>query len=208
MTQDSVLDERLLEGFCSGDEESAAKFVQYFWRRLWSIAFRIVRDSGSAEDVAQVAFERAWRNGATFDTERGSLEAWMATIARNAAVDWSRRKRAIPIDPSEMRARPTPDFCDPEDGSGADVSRAEVRSALSSLPPVLLRSVVLAGACEMTAAEVARREDIPLGTAKSRIRVAKQRLRKELGPAHSRNQRVPSLAPPKPADGGIGVEGQ
>jgi RNA polymerase sigma factor (sigma-70 family) len=170
----------LLEGFCAGDEECAGRFVQHFWRRLFGIAFRIVGDFGSAEDVVQVAFERAWRNGVTFDPERGSLDAWMTTIARNVALDWVRMKRAIPIDPSEIYASTKSGSCDPEDWSEMEESRAKVRSALTSLSPILARSVVLAGAFDMTAAEVARYEHVPLGTAKSRIRVAKQCLRREM----------------------------
>ena len=172
----------LLEGFCAGDEKCAGKFVRHFWRRLSGIAFRIVGDSGSAEDVVQVAFERAWRNGVMFDPERGSLDAWMTTIARNAALDWVRMKRAIPIDPSEIDASTAPGSCDPEDWRGREECRAEVRSALTSLSPPLARSVVLAGAFDMTAAEVARYEHVPLGTAKTRIRAAKQCLRRELNP--------------------------
>jgi RNA polymerase sigma factor (sigma-70 family) len=180
MAQHGRTDETLLEGFCAGDEECARNFVQHFWRRLGCIAFRIVGDSGAAEDVVQVAFERAWRNGVTFDPGRGTLNAWMTTIVRNAALDWVRTKRAIPTDPSEICANSTPGPSDVEDGSGIEERRAEVRSAITSLSPTLARSVVLAGAFDMTAAEVARREQIPLGTAKSRIRLAKQRLRKEL----------------------------
>src|SRR3984957_2883706 len=180
MTQDSVSDELLLGGFCAGNEECAGRFVQHFWRRLCWIAFGIVGDSGSAEDVAQVALERAWRHGGTFDPNRGSLDAWMTTIARNTALDWLRMKRAIPIDPSEICASPTSGSSDPDDLSGIEESRAEIRSALTSLSPVLVRSVVLAGAFDMTAAEVAAYEHIPLGTAKSRIRAGKQRLRRQL----------------------------
>jgi RNA polymerase sigma-70 factor (ECF subfamily) len=180
MTQDGVADELLLEGFCAGNEECASRFVQRFRRRLCWIAFGIIGDSGFAEDVAQIAFERAWKNGAKFDPGRGSLEAWMTTIARNAALDWLRMKRAIPVDPSDICWSVTPGSCDPEDWSRIEESRAEIRSALTSLSPVLVRSVVLAGAFDMTAAEVARYEHIPLGTAKGRIRAAKQRLRREL----------------------------
>jgi RNA polymerase sigma factor (sigma-70 family) len=180
MTRDSVSDELLLEGFCAGDEECAERFVQQFWRRLCWIAFEIVGDSGLAEDVAQVAFERAWRNGTQFDPGRGSLDAWMTTIARNAALDWARMKRATPIDPSEICANAASASCDPDDWSGIEESRAKIRSALTKLSPILVRSVVLAGAFDMTAAEVARYEHIPLGTAKNRIRAAKQRLRREL----------------------------
>jgi RNA polymerase sigma factor (sigma-70 family) len=180
MPQDCMSDQILLEGFCAGNEECAGRFVQRFWRRLCWIAFGIVGDSGSAEDVAQVALERAWRNGVMFDPGRGSLEAWMTTLARNAALDWVRKKRAIPIDPSEICASPTSGSCDPDDWHGIEESRAEIRSALTGLSPVLVRSVVLAGAFDMTAAEVAAYEHIPLGTAKSRIRAAKQRLRRQL----------------------------
>jgi RNA polymerase sigma factor (sigma-70 family) len=180
MLQDGVSDKLLLEGFCAGDEEYAEKFVQHFWRRLCSIAFRIVGDPGSAEDVAQVALERAWKNGVRFDPGRGSVDAWMTTITRNVALDWVRMKRAIPIDPSEICASPMPGSDDLEDWSRIEESRADIRSALTSLSPSLVRSLVLAGAFDMTAVEVARHERIPLGTAKSRIRVAKQRLRKEL----------------------------
>jgi RNA polymerase sigma factor (sigma-70 family) len=180
VTQQSEADELLLEGFCCGNEECAKKFVQRFWQRLTWIAFRIVGDSGSAEDVVQVAFERAWRNGAMFDPERGTLDAWMNTIARNLAVDWVRMRRAIPINPSEIYASTWLGSCDLEDRSGMEDRGAEVRSALTSLSPALARSVVLVGALEMTAAEVARHEHVPLGTAKSRIRTAKQRLRREL----------------------------
>lgn len=180
MTQDRVSDTRLLEGFCAGDERCAGRIVQHFWRRLFGVAFRIIGDSGSAEDVAQVALERAWRNGLTFDPERGSLEAWMTAIARNAALDWVRMKRALPIDPSQICADPTPGSSDLEDWIGIEESREEIRSALTRLSPSLVRSVVLAGAFDMSDAEVARYEHIPLGTAKSRIRVAKQRLRRDL----------------------------
>jgi RNA polymerase sigma factor (sigma-70 family) len=182
VTQNNRSDELLLRGFCAGDEECARRFVKQFWRRLHWIAFRIVGDSGSAEDVAQIAFERAWRNGNKFDPGRGSLDGWMTTIARNAALDWVRRKRAIPIDPSEIHASSTLESCDPEGWTGIEVTRTDVRSALHALSPNLARSVVLAGAFDMTAAEVARRERIPLGTAKTRIRAAKQCLRRDLSP--------------------------
>jgi RNA polymerase sigma factor (sigma-70 family) len=154
--------------------------VERYWRRLCWIAFGIVGDSGCAEDVAQVALERAWRHGVTFDSSRGSLDAWVTTIARNAALDWVRTKRAIPLDPSEFCEGTTPESCDLEDWDGLEESRSDIRSALSSLSPVLLRSVVLTAAFDLTAAEVARHEHIPLGTAKSRIRTAKQRLRRQL----------------------------
>jgi RNA polymerase sigma factor (sigma-70 family) len=170
MKQKMESDKLLLAGFCAGDQQCTGEFVQHFRKRLSGIAFRIVGDSGSAEDVVQV----------TFDPGRGSLDAWMTTIARNVARDWVRRKRAIPIDPSEICERQAPGSCDPEDRSGIEESRAKIRSALTRLSPNLARSVVLAGAFDMTAAEVARYEHVPLGTAKTRIRVAKQCLRREL----------------------------
>jgi RNA polymerase sigma-70 factor (ECF subfamily) len=180
MPRDSGSDKLLLEGFCAGNEGSVATFVKRFSLRLRYIAFRIVGDAGSAEDVAQIAFEKAWKHGATFDPERGSLDAWMASIARNAALDWVRMKRALPQDPFEICAKQALGSSDPEYRSGIKEHPGEIRSALASLPPALVRSVLLSGAFDLTAAEVAGYERIPLGTAKSRIRTAKRRLRREL----------------------------
>jgi RNA polymerase sigma factor (sigma-70 family) len=173
-----------LRGFCAGNEECARRFVDRFWRRLYWIAFRIVGDPESAKDVVQITFERSWRNGVTFDPGRGSLDGWVATIARNAALDWMRMKRTVLIDASVASVDPASESCDPEGSTLIEETRTDVRSALDSLPPKLARSVVLAGAFDMTAAEVAHHEHIPLGTAKSRIRAAKERLRRELNPTN------------------------
>jgi DNA-directed RNA polymerase specialized sigma24 family protein len=75
MTHNRESDKLLLEGFCAGDPECAGEFVEHFLRRLYWIAFRIVGDFGTAEDVVQGTFERAWRSGLTFNPERGSLDA-------------------------------------------------------------------------------------------------------------------------------------
>jgi RNA polymerase sigma factor (sigma-70 family) len=184
VTLDNRSDERLFRRFCIGEEECSGRFVKQFWRRVYWVAFRIVGDSGSAEDIAQIAFERAWRNGLKFDPGRGSLETWLTTIARNAALDWLRMKRPIPIDSWETHARSTSESFDPEGCSDVEATRTKVRSALSTLSPNLARSIVLAGAFDMTAVEVAQYERIPLGTAKTRIRVAKQCLRREISPTY------------------------
>jgi RNA polymerase sigma factor (sigma-70 family) len=173
-------DELLLEGFCAGDEQRASDFVRHFSQRLYWLAFRIVGDSGSAEDVVQMTWERVWRNGSTVDAERGSLDAWVSTITRNLALDWVRAKRATPIDTSETAAGPSSEACDPEWRSMIEESRREVRAGLARLPTAQARSVVLAGALDMSTAQVALHESVPLGTAKTRIRTGKQRLRREL----------------------------
>jgi RNA polymerase sigma factor (sigma-70 family) len=180
MTEERRSDHLLLKGYCAGDEQCAEMFVQHFRRRLSWIAFQIVHDSGLAEDVVQVTFERVWRNGAKFNPERGTLEAWMNTITRNAARDLVRMKRTIPIDPSEVYSSTSLASCDLEDRDGTDEHRSAIRGALANLSIRVARSVVLAGALEMTAAEVAHYEHVPLGTAKSRIRAGKQCLRREL----------------------------
>jgi RNA polymerase sigma factor (sigma-70 family) len=170
----------LLEGFCAGDEQSAREFVRHFRHRLYRVAFRIIGDSGSAEDVVQMAFERAWRRGDVFEPGRGSLDAWMFTIARNLALDWVRVKRAMPTEISEASAGLSATPFDPEGRTANEETRRKLLVALSKLSTRQARSVVLAGACDMTASQVALYEHIPLGTAKTRIRIAKRRLRGEL----------------------------
>jgi RNA polymerase sigma-70 factor (ECF subfamily) len=105
----------------------------------------------------------------------------LLTITRNLAIDAIRLRRAVVLDPDDLLGLPL--FAserDPADAAvvGADVDR--LREALAGLPDAQRRAVVLAGVWGCTAAEIAEREGIPLGTAKTRIRMAMEKLRVSL----------------------------
>ena len=173
---ETLPDESLLLAMCRGDEEATVAFIRRFQRRVYGVALAVLGDAGLAEDVAQQSMERAWRHGATYDARRGGVGTWMATIARNLAIDVARTRRPQPVDPAELLL-----CCStapgPEERALRDETTRRVRAALRALPAEQGRALVLAGLIGLSASEVARAEGIPLGTAKTRIRAAMGRLR-------------------------------
>jgi RNA polymerase sigma factor (sigma-70 family) len=171
-------DEALLAGLAAGDRDASAEFVRRFQRRVYGLAWTIVHDRGTAEDVAQEAFVRAWRYGASYDARRGSVLTWLLTIARNVAVDRLRLEQPEPVDAELLEAKLR--LGDTRDEHAGVDERDELRRVLATLPDEQRRALLLASYFGRTAAEIAEVEAIPLGTAKTRIRTAMQRLRAEL----------------------------
>ena len=174
----SVSDEALLSGIAAGDEQSALIFVRRYQRRLFGLAQTILGERGLAEDVAQEAFMRILRHAAVFDPRRGSVLSWALTITRNLAIDSLRARRATPTDPdSWIFTNLISDTMDPSDAVAASDAYSPVVRALALLPEDQRRAVVLATIYGRTAAEIALAESIPVGTAKSRIRLGLAKLR-------------------------------
>jgi RNA polymerase sigma factor (sigma-70 family) len=176
-----VSDDALLDGLAAGDPDATAAFVERFQRRVFGVAHRIVNDSRLAEDVAQETFLRAWQRADAFDPRRGTVKAWLLTIARNLAIDTIRLRRMVIVDPAEIIERRDPDGDrGPADLALLSSETERLRSALADLPPEQCRALVLAAFYGRTAREIAETESIPLGTAKTRIRSAMIRLRAAL----------------------------
>jgi RNA polymerase sigma factor (sigma-70 family) len=177
---DRPSDEALLAGLASGDADDAAAFVRRFQRRVYGLAWTILRDDGLADDAAQEAFVRAWRHAAGYDPRRGRVAAWLLTIARNVAIDRAQLRRATPVDPDLIGSR--------LELSGEDMpdlgERERVHRALAALPDDQRRALVLAVYAGRTAREISDLDGVPLGTVKTRIRTAMLTLRETLGAAH------------------------
>lgn len=176
---DRAADAALVEGLAIDDQPAAAAFVRRFQSAVFGLALSITRDTGLAEDVSQEVFVRAWRGAASYDPRRASVLTWLLTITRNAAIDSVRARRATPTE-EEVLERLVYDTLQGPDPETSAVRRLESQQAverLRMLAPEQARAVVLAifGGC--TALEVSRRENIPLGTAKTRIRSGLRRLR-------------------------------
>src|ERR687892_2874126 len=101
----SLSEETLLAGLAAGQADAAAAFIRRFQARVYGVVITIVRDPGMAEDVAQETFVRAWRHAGTYDPRRGRVVTWLLTIARNAAIDATRIRRAEPLDPEVLAGR-------------------------------------------------------------------------------------------------------
>jgi RNA polymerase sigma factor (sigma-70 family) len=109
----TLSDEALLTGLGSGEPDAAAAFVDRFQRRVFGMTLSILQDRQAAEEAAQEAFVRAWRHAGAYDPRRGSVAAWLLTIARNVAVNMLPAHRAYPVDPEALlglqETRPSPD---------------------------------------------------------------------------------------------------
>lgn len=182
---DRASDAALVSALCVGDESAATAFVRRFQGPVFGLAVSITRDRALAEDIAQEAFLRAWRAAASYDQRRGSVLTWLLTITRNVAIDALRARRAAPVEAAELellitaaRAGSAPD------GTGGRVESLAAAQRLARLPAEQSRAVVLAVIGGHTAAEVAAHEDIPLGTAKTRIRTGLLRMRLAMEAEH------------------------
>lgn len=163
-----------------GDEGACRSFVERHASAVFGLALGMCRDRGTAEDVAQRAFERAWRHAGSFEPARASARTWLLVITRRLAVDELRRRRAVPLAPIDLDVLLDPAGGGLESVALAEVERTAITGALSELPEAQRRAVVLAALAGRTAAEVAEIEGVPLGTAKTRIRLGLRRLRAEL----------------------------
>ena len=181
-TADRLPDETLLAGLGAGDADLAVAFVRRFQRVVYGVALTVTRDPVTAEDVAQQAFEQAWRHAQVYDSRRGSVRAWLTTIAHNLAIDVLRARTSAPVDPADLPALLTAVTDTPERLAVARDSAAGLRRALAQLPGTQARAVAMAGIYGMTARQIAVTEGIPLGTAKTRIRDGMLKLRAALLP--------------------------
>ncbi len=174
---DRLPDETLLAGLGAGDADLSLAFVRRFQRVVFGVAVTVLGDPTTAEDVAQQTFERAWRHAQVYDTRRGSVRAWLSTIAHNLAVDVLRARTSAPVDPQDLPALLTAMTDTPERFAVAHDNAAGLRRALAELPAGQARAVAMAGIYGMTARQIAEAEGIPLGTAKTRIRDGMEKLR-------------------------------
>jgi RNA polymerase sigma factor (sigma-70 family) len=178
----ALSDEALLSGLAAGDADAATAFTRRFQARVYGLVLTIVRDPGTAEDVAQETFVRAWRHAQTYDPRRGRVATWLLTIARNLAIDVVRVKRAEPLDPDVVvrRLQETGAAGRPVDEALPPDERERVRGAIAELPQDQRRALVLAAYLGRTAQEIGELEGVPLGTVKTRIRAAMTKLRDSL----------------------------
>jgi RNA polymerase sigma factor (sigma-70 family) len=181
-------DEALLSGFATGDPEMALVFVRRFQSKVFGLALMITRDRSDADEVAQDAFLRAWRYAASFDPRRGSVASWLMGITRNAAVDRVRltntaRSRVELSEPGELSEAAAGDaLVDDEAARLAERGDllAQVARQWTSLPAEQRAALAAVTVRGLTAREYAEAAGIPLGTAKTRIRLGLRKLRQSL----------------------------
>lgn len=143
----------------------------------FGLAYRLLGERGSAEDVVQEAFLNVWRQGASYDTRRGTVRTWLLTIVHHRAIDQMRSVRSkMGADTVIDDAMPLPAKEDTWAEVAQGLEHERVRQAMATLPPEQRQVVDLAYYGGLTHSEIAQRIGIPLGTVKGRMRLALDKL--------------------------------
>ncbi len=165
-----------------GDEAAFAELYDAVAARAYGLAVRVVRDPAQAEEVAQEALLEIWRTASRFDEKLGSPVSWILTIVHRKAVDRVRSAEASSRrDTTYLQQSGTREHDSTAEAANASMEARRVRQAMQSLTDVQREALDLAYFKGYTHTEVAAMLDLPLGTAKTRIRDGLIRLRDTMG---------------------------
>jgi len=172
----------LLRACGKGDEAAFARLYDATASRVVGLAVRVVRDPAQAEEVAQEAFLDIWKQSGRFDPAKGSPLGWLLTIVHRKAVDRVRSAEASTRrDTSYHQQNQAVEHDSTAEAAAASLEARRVRQALTSLTPVQREALELAYFGGYTHTEVATMLQLPVGTAKTRIRDGLIRLRDTMG---------------------------
>lgn len=156
------------------DQRAFAALFQHFAPRVKAFLMKSGADEGTAEEISQEVMAILWRKAGLFDAKRASVATWIFTIARNRRIDVLRKQRRP--EPEDLPWGPEPEP-DQADAFGLQQETEKLASAIASLPPKQRELVERAYYADLSHSEIAEETGLPLGTIKSRIRLALQRLR-------------------------------
>jgi len=181
----TAADHTTLERMARGDHEALAELYDRHSRLVYSLALRIIRDQGEAEDIVQEVFSQAWRQAGRYEARRGNVIAWLLNLTRSRAIDRLRGRQSRPEAASEsLLAIDIPDLTLPVDEQLSLEGRASrVRAAMKELSLLQRVAIELAFYEGLTHVEIAERLELPLGTVKTRIRQGLLKLKDRLAGA-------------------------
>jgi len=162
------------------DRAAFAALFAHFAPRVKAYLLRLGASPALAEDLAQEALLNLWRKAHLFDPAKASAATWLFAIARNLRIDAIRRERRPELDPEDFMPEPGPAA---DDGLVLAAEEARLRAALKDLPADQIQVVELSFFADKPHSQIAAELDIPLGTVKSRLRLAMARLKKMMGDA-------------------------
>jgi RNA polymerase sigma-70 factor, ECF subfamily len=192
MSVEPQQDRELVRRLKLRDPNAMLDLYDRYARLLYSIILRAVKNSSVAEDLTQEAFLRVWNRVGTFDEEKGNLQGWLVTVARNRAFDYLRSVRNAPdlSSPSLTDLERTGLFVVEEGRTDQLVAAEAVRNALSGLNREQREVIELTHFEGMTQTEIAGRLNKPLGTVKGLVRSALKSLRIAIYPARFKSADV------------------
>lgn len=164
----------------SGDLQAFEQLFAHFAPRVKAYMMRLGSDGASAEEITQEALAAVWRKAGQYDPAKAGASTWIFTIARNLRIDAFRKENRPELDPNDPALVPEPDSS-AEETVFASQRAQHIQVALRDLPEEQRRVVHLSFYEDRTHTEIAEQLDLPLGTVKSRLRLAFQRIRNSLG---------------------------
>jgi len=162
------------------DREAFAELFAYYAPRVKSYLLRLGADGALAEEISQDVMVTVWRKAALFDRAQASVSTWIFRIARNRRIDLFRRSKKPELDPEEEMILPSGVEA-PDARIEAMETEARVRAAMKDLPEEQVLLLKLAFYEGLSHSEIAARLGAPLGTVKSRIRLAFAKMKVRLG---------------------------
>jgi len=186
---DRTLDDvALLSRMRDGDEQALGTFYDRWHALVHAVAQRIIRNSDDVDDVVEDTFWQAWRQARRYEAGRGSVQTWLLTIARSRALDRVRAAKRLREEPIETdageRAVQVAADSDPAMDAESSERRRIVLAALAELPAEQRQALELGYYAGLSQSEIAERTSQPLGTVKTRMRLAMQKLKDGLRVLH------------------------
>ncbi|MEE9325090.1 MAG: sigma-70 family RNA polymerase sigma factor [Dehalococcoidia bacterium] len=177
-------DEQIIRLIVQGDKEALGALYDRYGRAVYSLSLRIMEDKGMAEEITQEVFLTAWARADTFHMQKGKFLSWLLTITHNKAIDqWRKRRRSLALSFDSVAANA---WTAGEQGletledSLSSVDRKYIREAVDRLPAPQKQVVTMAYFYGLTQSEIARQLGAPIGTVKTRMRLAFQKLKESL----------------------------
>jgi len=181
---DELSDDRLITLVTQGERDALGALYDRHGKSVFGLVYHLLRDPARAEEVTQEVFLNVWLKAATFRPERGRFQTWLMSTAHHRAVDELRRDHRQQGTLEQAGWDALLSAGTPEDSPAEGAQRAEegetVRKALKRLPPEQGKVIEMAYYQGFSQSEIAQRLQQPLGTVKTRMRLAMQKLRAAL----------------------------
>ena len=174
----AVVASQLAARIASGDASALRSAYDEYAGRVLALALRIVRSKAEAEDVVQDTFLEVWRRASEFDGSRGELSSWIMAMARSRSIDKIRRAKVRARYAQAEPEQPPPST--PDEQAGQHRDGVKLRGLLETLPPEQRSALELAYFDGLTQQQIADRTGLPLGTVKTRLRLALEKLSTQL----------------------------
>ena len=178
-------DVELMDHIAQGGEAALSELYERYGRLVYSLAYRIVGNRETAEEITLDTFTRVWEKAHTYDEEKSKVSTWLTSLTRNLAIDSLRREQVRPeknsVSWGALTMQPWVEGDNPETRTNLIIQQERVRQALAALPEPQQEVLALAYFQGLSHSEIAIHLDESLGTIKGRIRSGMKALKALLG---------------------------